>query len=255
MGMESSRGGASFGSSLGSQPLYSSDRLFLLRGKPIPAWMAEAAFLQRNTSMSMEPSLNSQEMLADAEQFEPDQWVDRYGDYLYRFALLRLRDSTEAEEAVQETFLSAIKRLKQYSGSGSQRGWLLGILRRKIIDAMRERARRKNTVLEVDSDPTHLMFDAWGRFKAGALPVPMPDASLESQELWGMVRECLRHIAQAQADVFVLSVIEELDPEKVCQELDISMSNFWVRLHRARLGLAKCVAAKWFQHDEQVPPE
>jgi RNA polymerase sigma-70 factor (TIGR02943 family) len=204
--------------------------------------------------MSSEPSITSHDVLADSERWEPDQWVDRYGDYLYRFALLRLRNTSEAEEAVQETFLAAIIRLDQFAGSGSQRAWLLGILRRKVLDAMRQRARHKNTVLRVNFDPTRLLFDETGKLKSGALPTIAPDVSLESQELWGKVRECLQQIAPAQADVFVLSVIEEMTPENICQELDISMSNFWVRLHRARLGLAKCVAAKWFHHDEEVPP-
>jgi len=205
--------------------------------------------------MSSEPSITSHEILAESERIEPDQWVDCYGDFLYRFALLRLRNSSDAEEAVQETFLAAISRLDQFTGSGSQQGWLLGILRRKVFDAMRQRARHKNTVLQVKLDPTRRLFDETGKLKSGALPILAPDASLESQELWGMLRECLQQIAPTQADVFVLSVIDEMTPENICQELDISMSNFWVRLHRARLGLAKCVAAKWFHHDEEVPPQ
>ncbi|MDG1897539.1 MAG: sigma factor-like helix-turn-helix DNA-binding protein [Fuerstiella sp.] len=52
---------------------------------------------------------------------------------------------------------------------------------------------------------------------------------------------------KGQADVFMLSVMEEMDSDQICSELDISPSNLWVRLHKARLALAKCVGARWFQ--------
>lgn len=210
--------------------------------------------------MSSEPSptLSAQEAAAvgtpeaaeEAAYLDPEQWVDHYGDFLYRYAVVRLRNSSEAEEAVQETFLSAIAGLSQYTGRGSQRGWLIGILRRKIIDTMRRRGRHRKASLEALYDPSRLLFDDRGRWQSAALVFAPPDTGLESQELWRLVRECLRQIAPAQADVFVLSVIDELSPEQICQELDISPSNMWVRLHRARLGLAKCLTGKW-AHDHQ----
>ncbi len=203
--------------------------------------------------MSSEPSLTENDQLAEETPVGPEQWVDRYGDALYRFALARLRNSIEAEDAVQETFLSAIAGQEQFTGAGSQRGWLLGILRRKVIDAMRLRSKKRDSeTVETGHDPTALLFDEQGRWKPGSLPFVSPDDRLQSQELWQLVRSCLQQIAPAQADVFVLSVIEEMTAEQICEVLDISLSNLWVRLHRARLGLAKCVAAKWFRHDEEV---
>lgn len=182
----------------------------------------------------------------------PEDWVDRYGDYLYSFAMSRLRSESAAEEVVQETFLSAIRGLHQFEGKGSQRGWLMGILRRKIIDFIRERVKqRKVESLDREYDPTALLFDENGRWKKGALPVILPDQIMESEELWQIVRSCLTRIPQTQADVFVLSVVEEMDYEQICEELEISVANFWTRLHRARLGLAKCVGAKWFPNRER----
>ena len=64
-------------------------------------------------------------------------------------------------------------------------------------------------------------------------------------ELSEVVQECLKDIPKGQADVFVLSVMEEMDSDSICEQLSITPSNMWVRMHRARLGLAKCVSAKW----------
>ncbi len=204
--------------------------------------------------MLSEPSPTTNESSEEPESLAPEEWVDRFGDYLYRFAVLRLRDASDAEEVVQETFLSAFSAQEQFTGVGSQRAWLVTILRNKIIDAMRLRAKSKKLASnEIGYDSAVILFDQNGNWKPGALPFVAPEQELESRELWQLVRDCLKQIAPAQADVFVLSVIEEMTPERICQELDISLSNMWVRLHRARLGLAKCVGSKWFPADVEGP--
>ncbi len=185
-------------------------------------------------------------------QLEPHLWVDQYGDYLFRYANSRLRDANAAEEVVQETFLNGVKYQQQYSGKGAEQAWLLGILKRKIIDYVRKRSKQNQaTPYEDDHDPTNQLFDEKGNWKLAAIPwSKRPEENLESAELWKVVRDCLVHLPPNQADVFVLSVMEDMDSEEICQELSITPSNFWVRMHRARLGLAKCVGAKWFNSDE-----
>lgn len=180
-------------------------------------------------------------------QVNPGQWVDEFGDYLFRYANSRLRDSNAAEEVVQETFLAGVRHSEQYRGSGSERGWLMGILKRKIVDHVRARNKHNRVVaFEDEHDPSAQMFDAMGNWKAGALKwAPGPGQEIEMQELQGVVQDCLKALPQGQADVFTLSVMEEMDSQEICEALDISSQNMWVRMHRARLGLAKCVGSKW----------
>ena len=180
----------------------------------------------------------------------PDTWVDEHGDYLYRYAWSRLRDSNAAEEVVQEAMLAGVRFSGQYSGKGSERSWLLGILKRKIVDYVRLRQRydRDGGSIE-DSDPTTMLFDRNGQWRAGSMP-SAPDQTVESRELWDVVRESLNHLPKGQADVFMLSVMEEMESDEVCSQLEITPSNLWVRLHRARLGLARCVGSKWFNDGE-----
>jgi RNA polymerase sigma-70 factor (TIGR02943 family) len=196
--------------------------------------------------MSIESTSTNQESAVG-----PEQWVERYGDVLYRFAKKRLRTASEAEEAVQETFLAAIGAQNQFTGSGTQLSWLRSILHNKIMDTMRQRERC--SALESPdfvADPTDLLFDARGAWKPGLWPACPGQQVLEMQELWQIVKQCLAQIPPLQADVFVLSVMEEMDAESICRKLNITLSNMGVRLHRARLGLAKCVSAKWFQTEE-----
>lgn len=189
---------------------------------------------------------------ATLTQVEPHLWVEHYGDYLFRYANSRLRDPNAAEEVVQETFLNGIKYLHQYSGKGSQQAWLLGILKRKIIDFVRKRNKhQKAQPYEDDHDPSNQLFDDKGNWKQGSIPwSTAPDRDMQSEELWKVVNDCLGHLPPGQADVFMLSVMEGMTSEQICKELSITPSNLWVRMHRARLGLAKCVGGQWFSPDE-----
>jgi len=188
------------------------------------------------------------------ERIDPAEWVEAYGDYLYRYAFSRLRDANSAEETVQETFLAGIRYHSQFSGKGAEQSWLLGILKRKIVDFVRRRERHNRAAAyEDEMDPTTQLFDAKGNWRADAIPwSTRPDQQAESKELWQIVRECLTQLPSNQADVFVLSVMEQIDSDEICKQLEITPSNLWVRMHRARLGLAKCVGPQWNFDDDNV---
>jgi len=193
-----------------------------------------------------------EELVIDSEQIlDPSEWVDAYSDYLYRYALSRLRDVNAAEESLQETFLAGIRYQSQFQGLGSQRAWLLGILKRKIIDYVRSRARLKQ--VPGDEDETELenrLFDESGFWRKGASRWAHESMRhVESEELLQVVRRCLSHVPENQANAFVLSVLEDMSTEEICAELDITQSNLWVRLHRARLHLANCVGSHWYAEE------
>lgn len=181
----------------------------------------------------------------------PDAWVDQYGDYLYRYAVARLRDNAAAEEVVQEAFLAGIRFHDRYTGEGAERAWLLGILKRKIVDYVRRRNRYdRDSSWDDTNDPSAQLFDQHGAWRGDAFSQSAPD-KVEAAEIFDVVRDCLKHLPKGQADVFVLSVMEEMDSDQICADLGISPSNLWVRLHRARLALARCVGSRWYA-DEKV---
>ena len=183
------------------------------------------------------------------QDLNPENWVKEYGDYLYGYAYSRMRDDNAAEEVLQETLLAGVKYSGQYAGKGSVRGWLIAILKRKIIDYFRARKKHAGASLSDDDDafdPSTVLFDQQGNWKPGTFKwAPSPEKNLEMSELSDVVQECLKGIPKGHADVFVLSVMEEMDSDSICEQLSITPSNMWVRMHRARLGLAKCVSAKW----------
>lgn len=176
----------------------------------------------------------------------PSEWVERYGDSLYRYAFSRLRDAESAEEVVQETFVAALRAQKQYAGTGSEAAWLMGILKRKVIDHVRARSRERSGEEESDRDLSELLFDETGNWRADVRQSrQQPGAALERDEFWQTIRECLSTLPERQADAFTLREMEGLSGEEICKELEISASNLWVLLYRARLQLSNCMRSRW----------
>ncbi len=185
---------------------------------------------------------------ANNKALNPPSWVDEYGDYLYRYAVSRLRDGEAAEEVVQETFVAALRHVDQYEAKGSERAWLLGILKRKIIDLIRVRNRTVSLAEEDSNDLSEALFDRNGSWKkeirsAGYAPLD----SLEREEFWRILRGCLETLPPRQADVFVLREMDDRSTEEICKELEITASNLWVILYRARLQLSNCMKSRWQQ--------
>lgn len=87
-----------------------------------------------------------------------NDWLNEHGDYLYRFALARLRDPHQAEDAVQETMLAAIKS-NNFEGDSSARTWLTGILKHKIIDLQRKQIREQPVSDLIDFDASDTSMD------------------------------------------------------------------------------------------------
>ena len=76
----------------------------------------------------------------------PASWVDKYADYLFNYAVVRVSDAEIAKDLVQETFLAALKSAKNYQGAASERTWLIAILKRKVIDYYRKINSKKGTL-------------------------------------------------------------------------------------------------------------
>lgn len=192
----------------------------------------------------------SNESSQPSKTVDPTAWIDRHGDTLFQYALSRLRDPDAAEEVVQETFVAALRAIDQYSGAGAEGAWLLGILKRKIIDCVRRRNRLDAGVgTEAGQDLTDTLFDKKGNWRLDPrIAGRRPEALLEREEFWQVFRGCLGGLPQRQADVFSLRELEELSSESICQELQLTPSNLWVLLHRARLRLMNCMRVhleKW----------
>jgi len=179
----------------------------------------------------------------------PDTWLDSYGDYLYRYALFRLNEPAVAEDIVQETLLGAIRAQKNFSGAASERTWLLGIMKHKIVDHIRK-SQRESLVdrdLTAISELSEDVFDAHGQWNTDISSWSHPDKSLERDQFWPILKDCIANLPPQLAQTFVLREIDGMTSEEICKQLEISTTNnLWVMLSRARMRLRNCLEANWF---------
>lgn len=188
----------------------------------------------------------------DRQLTDPKDWADKHGDYLYRCALLRVRDSGLAEEVVQETFLAALQARGRFAGGSSERSWMVGILKHKIIDLFRKHCREAPTEYSegVAADLDEHPFDTQGYWKSHDVgPKNWPDDPsmvLEQKQFWEVLKRCLSELPPKMAQVFSLREVDELSSNEVCATLHITSANLWVLLHRARKHLRTCLEKHHF---------
>ena len=189
---------------------------------------------------------------ADTLLDNPVSWVDQYGDFLYRFALARVKDPDVAEDLVQETFLAALKSRANFQGRSTAKTWLVAILKHKIVDHIRKRLR------ELASDKVEAFSDAaandaiednfkddggWRHRPSKWLVNPVK--IYEQKEFMDVLYRCLSDLPQRQAEAFMLREIDGFSTEEICKALNISATNSWVMLYRARMWLRQCIEKKW----------
>lgn len=178
------------------------------------------------------------------EPLNSDLWVDRYGDMLYRYTLVRVKNPDSAEEIVQVTLLAALQSKGSFQGRSTEKSWLFGILKHKILDHFRElkTQRTYEITLEDGSDPLENAYHADGHW----LEAPKnwdtdPHKAVENKQLVEAMALCMDRLSEKFRNIFVLKEIEGMDSDEICKEMDIKPTNLWVILHRARNQLRKCL--------------
>ena len=178
-----------------------------------------------------------------------DKWIDNYADYMYNYAIVRVNDSDLAKDLVQDTFFAGLKSAKNFQGKSTERTWLISILKRKIIDHYRKINSKKGQA------EVRMNFYDDGENKGNWLEERVPQSwenqsekSIENDELKKQLSSCIEALPEKYAMVFRMKTIQEFETEEICKELDITSSNLWVIIHRARTQLRKCMEDNWFNN-------
>ena len=180
------------------------------------------------------------------ELLKPDQWVDKYADYLYNYTIVRVNDHIVAQDLISETFLAGLKSKNNFKGEASERTWLISILKRKIIDYYRKINSKKGkaevhiSYRDEDSEGDWLEENAADPYDRTA------EDTMENKELGLAILECLDKLPEKQAAIFKMKTVENFDTEAICKEYDITPSNLWVIIHRARKSMVECLEKNWF---------
>ncbi len=178
----------------------------------------------------------------------PNKWIDSYADYLYNYTIARVNDSDIAKDLVQETFFSGLRSAKNFEGKSTERTWLISILKRKIIDYYRKINSKKGQA------EVRMSFYDNGDNEGNWIEERVPQSwdksaeqNIENDELKSQIEICISKLPQKYAMVFRMKTIQEFETDEICKELDITSSNLWVMIHRARTQLRECMEINWFK--------
>jgi RNA polymerase sigma-70 factor, ECF subfamily len=159
----------------------------------------------------------------------PVSWSDMVAqrDYLVRFAQRKLQDPALAEDAVHDVFEAVMSGRALFGGRAALRSWLTAILKNKIVDVIRQRARYDSTDAAPDDEEAPQIECTQAR----------PDEIAEQRELLGQTLERISALPQGLRDVMQFRVLQDESSQAVCERLCISEAALFVRLHRARKQL------------------
>ena len=184
---------------------------------------------------------------------DPDRFaaeIETHRRYLMRVAQLQLRDGDLAQDVVQDTLVAALAGAAGFDGRSSLRTWLTGILKHKIVDAIRRKQKAPVPLSALDDEGSLDDFDALFR-RTGAWEAPPaawgdPEQALSQREFFTVLERCLEKLPPQTGRVFVMREVMELTSDEICKELSITANNLWVILYRARMALRLCLDEHWF---------
>jgi RNA polymerase sigma-70 factor (ECF subfamily) len=178
---------------------------------------------------------------------EAETWLSEHGDYLFRVARRQLHSDELAEDAVQETLLAALSARERFAGAASPRTWLTAILKHKIVDLIRRSVREVQIPVDEDGEEAvDALFKRDGHWVEPLRPWGNPESEAELGQLRRVLDDCASRLKPVMAQVFSLREVAGMETAEICKELDITPTNCWVLLHRARMFLRECLEMNGF---------
>ncbi len=164
---------------------------------------------------------------------------------LYRAARGMGFREVEAEDLVQDVFISFLGSLDKFEGRSKLRTWLFGILHNRSMEHFRKR--QQDRLHDQIDELFESRFDGEGKWSA-----PPRDLLrlLESKVLGEAIDRCLDGLPPAQRSVFVLREMEGLETPEICKILDVTVTNLGVLTHRARVRLRECLEGRGWGRPE-----
>ncbi len=179
-----------------------------------------------------------------------ESWIDQYSDELLHWAEYRTGDSALAQDMVQETFIAAFENYHQFKGDSNPKTWLSRILRNKIVDYFRSAYYRKNIFEGQASDddgPERSHFDTEEHWRTEIFQSGWEEDEtlMDQEEFRSLFEQCLNALPQAWRDIIAAKYFAQEKGQDISQEFNISTSNYWQIIHRAKLSLKKCLEVYW----------
>jgi len=175
-------------------------------------------------------------------------WVEDYTQSMYSWAFHKTSDEEAAKDLVQDTFLAAAEKIDSFKGDSSPKTWLFSILNYKIIDYYRGKVKKPQRIK--DQSFEHF-FTSDGEWRKNKQPTDWDDDSenlLDNESFQAVLKECLDALPEQWSTCVKLKYLSNKKGDEICQEIEISPTNYWQIIHRAKLQLRECVEDNWFKN-------
>jgi len=173
--------------------------------------------------------------------------LENHGDALYNYARLKVGDAEAAADLVQDTFEAAIKGYATFRGESKSRTWLFGILRNKIMDFYKAKYKAQGQLRQDEEEDLAQYFTPEGAWRPEAVPQPATPHLLDQPEFLKTLYRCMDKLPSLWKAVLESKYLREKETTALCQELNISATNYWQVNRRAKLAMQQCLQANWFK--------
>jgi len=193
------------------------------------------------TALLTDEALVARARAKDEAAFE--ELVTRYEDKLYRLAMRFVRNETDAQEILQDAFLSAWRNLPTFEGRAQFGSWMYRVTVNAALMLLRSRNRHPEVgVDEVEPSALNQAVAEGGQMmRSSANWTQRPDDQLQSEELRRYIQLSVDALPDGLRTVFLLRDVEELSTEDTAEVLGLSVPAVKTRLHRARLALREAI--------------
>ena len=181
----------------------------------------------------------------DATERVLNQWVRVYSEDLFHVALSQTRQADLSKDLVQTTFLAAHKGFDGFRQDSKPKTWLISILHRKIIDHYRELSRKPSSqsMPQAAIEKRMSAMTDQGDWDMDAEVNQRKTLSLDH----GHLENCMSQLPDLWRFVITERLLKESRSSIICQELQISASNYWQIIHRAKMALRNCLKQQGIQ--------
>lgn len=180
-----------------------------------------------------------------------ENWVHQFSDELFSWALYKTSSKETAEDLVQETFLAAFHKIDTFQGKSQPKTWLFSILNNKVIDYYRLSAKTTKKTFSISENSGYELsdglFNETENWKNNDInPIwDQEEELLDNPEFNIIMQDCMDDLPQKWKFAVTSKYLTDKNADEICQELEITVSNYWQIVHRAKLLLKKCLEMKW----------
>ncbi len=175
-------------------------------------------------------------------------WVNDFSEDLLARAFYKINNKEIARDIVQDTFHAAFQSYERFEGRSNPKTWLFSILNNKITDHYRKVYTKKEKSMPFDLSN---VFNEDGEWKKESMPkhweIEDDENIADNEEFRKVLKECIENLPEAGYIAIQNKYYEEKDSKEICKELNITSTNYWQIIHRAKLQLRKCMEVNWIK--------